>query len=259
MNINDLSDPRSIKWYRLLKYQIPLAVLILFALLTSAIVFTLSSVNARKHDYAILNLSGQLRVITTSIITQSKQYKANAPRDYASYNRDLKLYASSLSNQINTYDKIISAFADREFSTALTGLDSALTCNWDQRSISQLDLTVFEWQNFKAGLNKSLGDNKDEPRLEYAAEFIMQESESLYLAADSLAKEFRLMMQRKLDNLILTIKGLLALSALTAIGILTLLYFRLFNPLKRSLKGISQISNGNLDYRINTSPNEISI
>ena len=256
---NNLSDTGSLKWYRLLKYQIPLAVFILFTLLTSAIVFTLNSVNARKHDYAILNLAGQLRVITSSIITQSKQYKANAPRDYASYNRDLKIYAMNLQTQVKTYDQIINAFDSREFSTALTGLDSEITCNWDQRSISQLDLSIFEWQNFKSGLNKALGDNKDEPRLEYAADFILLQSESLYSSTDSLSREFRQMMQRKLDNLILTIQGLLVLSGLTAIGILTLLYFKLLKPLRKSLTGISQISNGDLDYRINTTPNEIGV
>lgn len=248
-----------IKWYQLLKYQIPIAVFVLFTLLSSAIVFTLNSVNARKHDYAILNLAGQLRVITTSIITQSKQYKANAPRDYASYNRDLKTFAKSLENQVMTYDTIIEAFDKRKLSSELTGLDSELTCNWDQRSISQLDLTVFEWQHFKAGLNKSLGNNKDEPRLEYAADFILQNSNTLNQAADSLSKEFRLMMQRKLDNLVSTIKGLLVLSGLTAFGIFALLYFQLLSPLKKSLNGIQKISNGDLKHTINTSPNEISI
>lgn len=259
MTNNNTLNTSHIKWYRLLKYQIPLAVLILFSLLTSAIVFTLSSVNARKHDYAILNLAGQLRVITNSIITQSTQYKANAPRDYASYNRDLKTYAMNLTNQVKSYDDIISAFDNRKFSTALTGLSSELTCNWDNPSINQLDLTVFEWQNFKAGLDQSLGSNKNEPRLEAAAEFIIRQSSALNLATNSLSKEFRLMMQRKLDNLILTIKGLLMLSAFTAIGILSLLYLQLLKPLKKSLIGIEQISNGDLKYRINTGTNEISI
>jgi response regulator RpfG family c-di-GMP phosphodiesterase/HAMP domain-containing protein len=259
MTDNKILNTNSIKWYCLLKYQIPIAVFILFSLLTIAIVFTLSSVNARKHDYAILNLAGQLRVITSSLITESNQYKANAPRDYASYNRDLKTYANNLKRKISSYDEIISAFDSREFSTALTGLDSKLTCNWDKQSISQLDLTVFEWQNFKAGLDLSLGNNKAEPRLEFAAEFIIQRSDELNRATDSLAKEFRLMMQRKLDTLILTIKGLLILSALTAFGILSLLYFQLLKPLKYSVAGISQISNGDLKYRISTGTNEISI
>lgn len=259
MTNNSTLNTSHIKWFRLLKYQIPLAVLILFSLLSSAILFTLSSVNARKHDYAILNLAGQLRVITNSIITQSAQYKDNAPRDYASYNRDLKTYATNLTDQVNSYDNIISAFDKREFSTALTGLSSELTCNWDSSSINQLDLTVFEWQNFKAGLNKALGENKSEPRLEAAAEYIIRQSSALNSATDSLSKEFRLMMQRKLDTLTLTIRGLLILSAFTAFGIFSLLYLQLLKPLKNSLTGIEQISNGDLKYRINTGTNEISI
>ncbi|MDH5393040.1 MAG: HD domain-containing protein [Gammaproteobacteria bacterium] len=253
-----LSTP-PIKWYQLLKFQIPLAILILFTLLTSAIRFTLTSVEARTHDYAILNLAGQLRVISNNIVTQSQQYKANAPRDYTSYNRDLKLYARTLQHQVAQYDDIIQSFKKREFRPALTGLDSALSCNWDQQSISQLDLTAFEWDSFKAGLARSLGDDENEPRLEYAASYILTKARSLTDTTDQLTKEFRLMMQRKLDDLITTIKTLLLLSTIVAISILALFYFRLLNPLRQSLAGIDQISNGNLQHQIVTrAQNELS-
>ena len=260
MSKHELFTSDAVKWYRLLKFQIPLAVLILFALLTGAITYTLSSVNARKHDYAILNLAGQLRVITTSLITQSKQYKANAPRDYPSYNRDIKLYAGSMNDLVTQYNSIITGFKNRELSSALTGLDSPLTCNWDQRSISQLDLTVFEWENFKAGLSISLGTNKEQPRLEFAAEFVLQNAESLSRSTDLLTYEFRQMMQRKLDNLVLTVQGLLAFSGIVAIGILVLFYLRLLKPLRKSMAGIEQIRNGDLGHRIQSSTkNELSI
>lgn len=257
---NKFLSTNKIEWYCLLKYQIPLAVIILFSLLTGAITYTLNVVNARKHDYAILNLAGQLRVITTSIVTQSTQYKENAPRDYASYNRDLKLYAESLSNQVNRYDEIILAFKTRELNASLTGLDSSLTCNWDNQSINQLNLTVFNWENFRSGLNNALGENNKEPRLEYAANFILKNSTSLIHSTDQLEKEFRFMMQRKLDNLILITQCLLALSGLTAVGIMALLYYRLLRPLRRSIKGIVHISNGDMHHQINNKTNnELSI
>ena len=241
-----------ISWYKLLKFQIPITILVLFTLLTSAIVFTLVSVNARQHDYAILNLSGQLRVIANNLVNQSQQYKANAPRDYPSYYRDLKLYHRQLSDQVNHYDEIIQAFRQREIGTELTGLESDLSCNWDQQSINQLDKTVIEWENFKSGLNLALGSDKKEPRLEYAAEFILKQATSLNRSTDALTTSFRAMMQQKLDNLILTVKGLLLLSAIISIGILMLFYFRVQKPLNNNINGIKQISNGELEHRIHT-------
>ncbi|MDH5517861.1 MAG: HD domain-containing protein [Gammaproteobacteria bacterium] len=259
MNKDGFISTDSIKWYQLLKFQIPAAIVVLFALLTSAINFTLDSVNARTHDYAILNLAGQLRVISAGIISQSQQYKTNAPRDYKTYNRDLKLYASTLQNQVRQYDEIIQAFKKRELSGELTGLDSPLTCNWDQTSISQLDLTAFEWETFRAGLEQSLGNDKDGPRLESAASYILSKASALSASTDLLSKEFRLMMQRKLDNLVITIKALILLSAVVAVSILILFYFRLIKPLTKNLAGIDQISNGNLQHQIVTrAQNELS-
>jgi len=252
MDKQQFLSAQHISWYKRLQFQIPMTILVLFTLLTSAIVFTLISVNARQHDYAILNLSGQLRVIANNLQNQSKQYKANAPRDYPSYFRDLKLYHRQLNDQINHYDEIIQAFKKREIGTELTGLESDLSCNWDQQSINQLDQTVIEWENFKSGLKLALGSDKQEPRLEYAAEFIIKQAISLNQSTDALTTSFRSMMQTKLDNLILTVKGLLLLSAIISVGILVLFYLRIQKPLNINIRGINQISNGELQHRIHT-------
>jgi len=260
MNNNDLLTSPNIRWYQLLRYQIPLTMLILLGLLASIIVFTLTSVNARKHDYAILNLASQLRIISTSLLTQSKQYQENAPRDYPTYYRDLKMYAKTLNDQVMAYDKIIQGLKERKLGVELTGLDSELTCNWDKQSISQLDLTAEEWFNFKAGLKIALGNNKHEPKLEHAATFILNNAKSLKNSTDLLATAFRQMMQIKLDTLILTIKILLSISVIISAGLIAQFYFRVQKPLQSSLKGLDQISNGVLEYRIKpTTNNELSI
>ena len=260
MNNNDLLTSPNIRWYQLLRYQIPLTMLILLGLLASIIVFTLTSVNARKHDYAILNLASQLRIISTSLLTQSKQYQENAPRDYPTYYRDLKMYAKTLNDQVMAYDKIIQGLKERKLGVELTGLDSELTCNWDKQSISQLDLTAEEWFNFKTGLEIAMGNNKHEPKLEHAATFILNNAKSLKNSTDLLATAFRQMMQIKLDTLILTIKILLSISVIISAGLIAQFYFRVQKPLQSSLKGLDQISNGVLEYRIKpTTNNELSI
>lgn len=251
---------KTLQWHNLLKVQIPVALLLLFTLLGAAIFYTLESIQARKHDYAILNLAGQLRVLTTSLIAQSEQYKINAPRDYPSYHRDLKLYATDMKHHVERYDEIITAFKERKLNESLTGLKSPLTCSWDKKSISQLDITAENWFQFKQGLFLALGENLDEPRLEFAADYIIQQSVALAQATDNLTTEFRAMMQSKLDSLTRTIRYLLILSVMLLLSLLSLLYFRLLKPLTNTVNGIRNITDGDIGHTINiTTNNELAL
>ena len=126
------------KWYESLKTYLALVLAIQVLIVCAMAGFSLYSLELRKHDYAILNLSGQLRVISQAIFSQSENYKTVAPRDYDSYNRDLNLYHKDLISHIESYDEIIKAFELRDLPAELIGRDEAITCNWDEQSISQL-------------------------------------------------------------------------------------------------------------------------
>ena len=99
--------------FRSLKVQIGSALAIQFFVLVAIVSSTLYLLDLRKHDYLILNLSGQLRVISQLIVNNSASYADNAPRNYDSYYRDVKLYNKQLQTLIARYDKIIDSFKDR--------------------------------------------------------------------------------------------------------------------------------------------------
>jgi len=241
-----------------LKVQIAAVLILQVVLIASMAGFSFYSLELRKHDYAILNLSGQLRVISQAINEQSQNYKKAAPRSYENYSRDLKLYNKNLNNYLDDYDEIIVAFDERNLSADLIGRDEAITCSWNSNANNQLDKAVSIWRNFESGLKKSLGDNKTEPRLEYAADFIIKNGNALQASSDDLAKAFQLMMEGKLDDIRL-LNGLMII-VFVAINILLLLGFfnKVFRPLDDTRESFNIVAKGNLNHQINVnSKNEI--
>lgn len=239
-----------IRLVKTLKFQVALALVIQFTLLAGVIGITLYQLNLRKHDYVILNLAGQLRVISQVMVNQSQNYVRQAPRDYPSYYRDLKLYRTNLDNLITNYDEIISSFKARKLSPKLTGRDEPLVCTWDRQSLDQLDLTSIVWEDFRLGLTRALGPDKKEPRLEAGAEQILVHKDKLMKASNDLANSFQLMMEGKLADIKLLNQLAVILSALIAASLGLLLHFKAFRPLDKTVDGFRRVAQGDLSLRI---------
>lgn len=82
----------SIRWFQSLRIQIGLAIFAIFLVLAGTLGYTLYALKLRQHDYLILNLTGQLRVISQTMTEQAHHYAQQAPDDYDKYNRDLGTY-----------------------------------------------------------------------------------------------------------------------------------------------------------------------
>ena len=246
------------KWYQSLKSLLALVLIVQVLIVGAMAGFSLYSLELRKHDYAILNLSGQLRVISQAIFSQSQNYKMVAPRDYESYNRDLNLYHKDLMSNIESYDEIVKGFEARNLSAELIGRDEDITCNWDDRSINQLNISATDWYKFKAGILAALGNDSGEPRLEAAAEFVLENGEVIQQSSTELSKAFQIMMETKLNGVKfmnkLTIYIFIALNIFILIGFV----YKVFNPLNSTRKSFSRVANGDLSVQVGVnSKNEI--
>ena len=100
-------------WYNSIKVQILVVLMMQILVLLGIVITSLYLIKLRQHDYLILNLTGQLRVITQSLVTQSRHYVDAAPRDYATYNRDLNLYNRDLQQEVASFNKIVQALKQR--------------------------------------------------------------------------------------------------------------------------------------------------
>jgi response regulator RpfG family c-di-GMP phosphodiesterase/HAMP domain-containing protein len=248
------------KWYQSLKTHIAAALIFQLMLVVAMTIFSGYELSLRKHDYAVLNLAGQLRVTAQDLVSQSQNYKIMAPRDYESYQRDLAFYHKNIQKQIKTYSDIISNFENRRLTSEVTGQAETIYCNWDEQSIMQLNKTAINWRKFEAGLIRAIGENKLEPRLEYAAEYTIENATGLTKNTNLLVSSFQKMMETKLD----TISQLNILSIVVFIFIniviLWLFFKKVFEPLDAARITFKSVENGNLDCKIDiNSSNEIGL
>lgn len=260
--------------FKSLKVQIGTALAVQFIMLVIVVSSTLYLLDLRKHDYLILNLSGQLKVISQLMINHSSSYVDNAPRDYQSYYRDVKLYNQQIQNLIKRYDKIINALQARQlpiellqstkFSSAMTSSNrkiipkiseqyEAIYCTWNKTARDELITAANAWQEFKDGFYKELGDDIKEPRLEAAALYVLLYEDNLMLAASELTDAFRTMMEEKLEQIYLLNKSSIFLSLIIALMVFWIIYRKVFKPMDLTIEGFQRVSQGELTHRVEVS------
>jgi response regulator RpfG family c-di-GMP phosphodiesterase/HAMP domain-containing protein len=247
----------SMNWFQSLRTQIGLAVFLIFLLLVGTLAYTLHALNLRQHDYLILNLTGQLRVLSQTMTEQSINYVNHAPENYYNYDRDLESYLPNLQKQVKLYDKITHSLESRVIDAELGGHDihSKVECKWDDRSRLQMDKTASDWKKFKKGLDERLGPNTSEPRLTYAAQYISQHGHQLIKSSEQLAMAFKQMMEQKLDE-IRTFQWIAAgLGIVLLLLITVILQHLVFKPLNVATQGFRLIANGNFKHQLPVTQN----
>lgn len=257
--------------FKSLKVQIGTALAVQFIVLLAIVSTTLYLLDLRKHDYLILNLSGQLRVISQLIVNQSVTYADNAPGNYTSYRRDLALYHKQLQMLIARYDKIINSFKARRLAPELFSNDflslskkkknipkiaqqyDPIYCTWNKKARNELVEAAKSWDTFKQGLNKELGSNPKEPRLEAAAQYVLYNEDNLMQAATDLTAAFRNMMEQKLSQITWLNRISIILSLLIAITIFVVIYKKAFKPMSLTIDAFERVAQGELTHQIEVS------
>ena len=248
-----------------IKFQVLLVLVIQIVVLLAIVASTLYLLRQRQHDYLILNMTGQLRVITQTLVRQSLNYVKYAPRDYVAYERDLGLYNADLQRQVAEFEMIIQSLQTRTYAVEPSDADSksvvaattppprfvtTLNMKWDTPSRVQLDEMVATWTGFQQGLQNALGSNAQEPRLEAAAEYILRQEETLTRSTAKLAREFRTLMENKLAQINLLNQVSIGVILLISVTIVAILYQRVFRPIDRTVAGFKRVANGELTHQI---------
>jgi len=239
-----------VAWYNSIRFRLGLAVLALFLLQAGTAGRTLYEVDLRKHDYTILVLAGQLRVISNEMQQQSRIYLAGNNIDSANYQRDLKPYYQNLQQQIQLYDKIIKAYQDRKLPPELTGRNDHLTCSWDKQSKDQLDSSAMTWLQFRHQLTQSFGPSPENPDITAGARYIADHAQTIIASTDRLNRAFQTMMEEKLAHIHLTNQISIGLSAVLVLAVAVAIYRRITRPLSETVKGFDQVANGDLGHQL---------
>ncbi len=242
-----------------LRAQIGLSILALLVVLAATMGYTLYALDLRKHDYLILNLTGQLRVTSLTMQEQAGHYLMGAPDDYDKYNRDLVTYWQGLQHQVEGYDRVMTALKERRFDKSLTGNEETIRCTFNGACRSQVSASYAGWVLFKSGLQRALGDNRDEPRLTAGAAYISKHGPALAESSSKLATAFQKMMEEKLDEIRLFLAAAVVAGLVAAAGLLWLMQRKVIRPVEKTLHGFAKVSRGDFSHIVDVEGrNEIS-
>jgi response regulator RpfG family c-di-GMP phosphodiesterase/HAMP domain-containing protein len=239
-----------LKWLYSLRAQSIVLVALIFFISVGSLAYTVYSLRLRQHDYLILNLTGQLRVLSQTMLDQAQQYQRVAPDDYDKYNRDLATYWQGLQQQMALYERIIKGLSQRQLDAGLAGDHGTIYCTFDAFSRNQLAVSARDWQRFARGLNKAIGDDLSEPKLTWAAHYISANGNQLISSSEKLSYSFQKMMEARLDQ----VRFFLLLALISASVLILLILWvtqrGIIRPIKNTLKGFDQVAKGDFKHQV---------
>ncbi len=239
---------------RSLNAQLRAALLLLFIAAAGSVGFTLYELDLRKHDYVILNLAGQLRAIAQNMVRQSLHYREVRGSDATARDQQARIFAETLRQQSDTYERIVTSLSNRLLEPELTGRSDPLRCSWDEQSIAQLNLTAQTWHEFRQGMDAALNSGGASAAVDY----MLKHEAHLRVVSKNLSNAFQLMMEGKMGLIALFNKVALISFFLIIVVLLTLFSFTFSRPLRTTLSGIGRITQGDFGYQLPaTASNEI--
>lgn len=225
---------------------VAMTLLVLFS--AAAAVLTRYYLSYRIHDYAVLNLAGQMREMASSMTLDAEQIHRADPAQLGE--RERAGYRERMTRQVAQFDRIVSSFETRELTPDLTGLDDPVSCNWDDRSIQVLRETAGAWHRLHRSIGPALATDASDTRLLEAAGLIAAEGNTVLEASRELSYAFKAMMQAKLDRIIRLQVGVLGATAVVGVVVLAWLRRRVLQPLESVERAAMRLTDGDLDVEL---------
>ena len=229
------------RWTRSLAAQLTTALALLALLGLGSVAFIQYELELRKHDYVILNLTGQLRVLARSL-THEADRLGPAPSL-----KDAERFRAALDEPMALYGRIVGSLRARLLEPELTGRTDPLRCSWDERAIGALDATAESWERLRAGLNPLLADPA---RAEEAAAYLNEQRQALDAISLDLSRAFQEMMEGKMALIMRINQLILGLTLAVVALILWLLRRRFLHPLARTVAGFERVAKGEFGHQV---------
>ena len=234
-----------------LSFQISAAFVLLLLLFSAANLYSLGSFQRQLAYDSVVDIAGRLELTAQRLHTQAMNYVQNAPRDYPTYYRDVRLYYQDLMSHVETFDHVIDDFMDGNFRGNMDGFLPWVRPNVSSNVTQAIRHMEQVWSEYRSGLFAALGPDTKEPRLEYAAEHNLAHHAALEQAATALTESLRLWATAE-HRKVMRVSLLLVIVAgtLVALLILAILNFKTLAPLRRTVAGMRQVADGDFGHRI---------
>ncbi len=233
-----------------LKLQISAAIASLTVLFAVSILYSLHVIDQQHGDDVLVQLAGRLQFNQQRLTVQAMRYQENAPRDYPSYFRDLRLYFEDQKKTRAEMNRIIEAFAANRFDSSLIGETMRMPPQLPERSQAIAKDLAAVWEDFLAKLDERIGPDLEEPRLEWAATWIVEQNATLEEISRRLLSTLENDVRARAAKANLVNRLLLAAALVVAVGIAVWFYRRVLQPLAAAVEGFKQVANGDFSYRV---------
>ncbi|MDP1699277.1 MAG: HD domain-containing protein [Xanthomonadaceae bacterium] len=151
----------------------------LFVLMLLALAFSAWALALSQRDQSLMADLRRLDTLVARYHSDAERYLRNAPRDYPDYFRDTTLYFAQLKDDVEQVETLFASLSDQRsrmeqtpWALLLLGPSAAGT---DPRFDPLRDF----WRSYRKQLQQALGPDADEPRLEWAARHIVEQSGDL--------------------------------------------------------------------------------
>lgn len=233
-----------------LKFQITLGLVLIIGLFTLSTLYSMQVIEAQRSDDLLVRVAGHLQVLEQQLTMQAMQYEENAPRDYPSYYRDLKLYYASLQHTRKDLDAIIGAFVSGDFSRVPDARQARMEPGLSPSVRDAAKQLAGYWHEFSTGLDERLGPDRTEPRLEWAAQWIVARHTPLAEAAQRLVAVLEQEVEARSRQATLVGRVLVGLALIGSVAIAGWFLRRVIRPLALAADGFHQVANGDFAHRV---------
>ncbi len=219
--------------------------LILIALIN--LIFHNQTARLEQQSTLMLASAESLERDIQNLQDKARAYGANAPRDYQSYYRDVALYHKEFQQTITALENDDASIA--QHLKDLNGGSALL-----QLSAQNIDGSYQQWSerfnSFISSYHEAIGEDKNEPRLEWAAQRIREQGESLEALASTLLKNADEYNQLRQSN-----QQKFALALALAVIVVSLLFTAWFfisviKPVKRLAATTNRVAEGNFGLQL---------
>ncbi len=233
-----------------LRFQFGAAFGALIALFAAVSLTTLAAFERQMDADAVVDIAARLQLTASQMHMQSMNYAEHAPRDYRTYYRDVELFYRDLMAQVALFDAVVTGFMSGDFSDVLQRPATWMQPAAEPRLGATVAALEEAWQTHRTGLFEALGEDTEEPRLEWAAEYNIAHMQGIEAAANALADQLRRWAMAEHDRL----RGLvmLMLGGAVALTVLLLLLLQAYGlgPLRLTLQGVRRAAGGDFGHQV---------
>lgn len=220
-----------------LKWQIALALLLIAGLFVSVLGLNQMRFAESLQDQNLLAYAREVTQRAVDLERRGENYKAVAPRTHRDYDRDLKVFYGDLQADLD------------RLAAAVHAVESERPDTSDPRAAT-IDALVGSHAAFVEGLWAKLGENPAEPRLEWAAEYLAAETQTLRAAAEATEATVSRIAQMHLDDAAALTRASWVLGLLALASVSAWFWLRVTRRIGRAARQCQQVAEGEFGTRI---------